>query len=331
MPKKLYYMNVAETLDSMTDCLKKTWKQQLAVHALTMVFYIALALILIAPAIALVSVISALAEKGSSSYGSIIAPVAICAAITALMTCAAGSFRMSAIMTLAKQARYNERPSAPKAFKVAIRSMFRVMSVSIVSFIAFLPALAIAAIPIAFIINTLWTISTAASAPNPLTAPLTFLTDSRTAYILPTVAATVLFLTVCQLFISAILGIMYPVSLFEKRWFFGAATRGFKLVKTDFKLVLGLTAAQLISVSLISQSVQFINAIISFMPFENVLSWATWIISLLFSSLTGIFYACLYINQRVKREGFDIELNLAFLNYAYEQERGSSGDDVRRG
>ena len=138
--------------------------------------------------------------------------------------------------------------------------------------------------------------------------------------ILVVIAFVVLYITITMLSVSA--------AIFEGKWFFAALMRGFSLAQPDFFKLMGIVAIWFAITSAFSYSVEMLFGLgsmlaTSFLPAETavLVSMGSMAVSVIFSlvvgtliaPLSGIFYTTVYINQRIKHEGLDIELNLNAL------------------
>jgi len=118
------------------------------------------------------------------------------------------------------------------------------------------------------------------------------------------------------------------VAIFEGKWFFSAVGRSFALVRPDFLKLMGLLTIWSVVTSVFSYSMETFFSVGTslssyFLPQETAATvlMATMglrfifsiVISTLLFPLAGIFSTMIYINQRIKQEGLDIELNLSAL------------------
>jgi len=128
-----------------------------------------------------------------------------------------------------------------------------------------------------------------------------------------------------------IFSLSVAVSVFEKKAFFGALLRSWKLLRREFwktfgartlwVLVIGIVWTSIFGIfGLIAGGTEFVmDAVFSntsavFSPILlvifGILSIVTYFIV---APLDGVFHATLYFNQRIKKEGLDIEIKLAKL------------------
>jgi hypothetical protein len=132
---------------------------------------------------------------------------------------------------------------------------------------------------------------------------------------------------------SNIFALSIPAALFEKRLFFSAVVRSFQLLKGDFWRILGLRALWLFVVYIFTYSAQgLVMAMVGFMASAagNVadigLLWVatsdtqlfvSLIVTVLMAPMEGIMTALIYFNQKIKKDGLDIEIGLDRLSRGY--------------
>jgi len=135
-------------------------------------------------------------------------------------------------------------------------------------------------------------------------------------------------------FISAIFftatSAVVPAAAIEKKYFFSAVARSFMLVKNDFKKIFGTYLIWRLIVGLINYSALIayyiatgsVSAVINNLTDFYSMSSLTYLlgnnfvyilISLILSPFDAILAATVYFNQRIKNEGFDIEIGLEKL------------------
>lgn len=120
------------------------------------------------------------------------------------------------------------------------------------------------------------------------------------------------------------------VAAFERRYFFGAIFRSWELVKPDYWRIFGVRIVWMLAVFAFSFSAQGIFMVITAawglvagtMPMFYLLTVVVvmitsfvgpMVVSLLISPLDGIMQSLIYFNQRIKHEGFDLELRIEKL------------------
>ena len=213
---------------------------------------------------------------------------------------------------ISKQAFYKEKLTLP--FKEALQALLRVMSVGIAQFILMIPPF----ILIAFIF---FVVAIAAG----------FRGDLGMLFIMHPIFLVVVSILFGLAFVaySNIFALSVPVAIFEKRIFFSAITRSFQLLKEDFWRVLGLRILWFFIVFLFSYSAQgllmSIFGIVTFIGGDTPTFIGLWTITSIiqfYSSLAltviiapmeGIMTALIYFNQKIKKDGLDIEIGLEQL------------------
>ena len=100
------------------------------------------------------------------------------------------------------------------------------------------------------------------------------------------------------------------VAAFENKTMFGAIFRSWELVKTDFWRIFGLRALWYIIALFMST---FVQGVVGLAGGAAGGILAPVLATLLIQPMNGIFQATIYFNQRVKNEGYDIELRLERL------------------
>jgi len=129
-----------------------------------------------------------------------------------------------------------------------------------------------------------------------------------------------------------IFALSVPVAMFEKRVFFNAVFRSYQLLKEDFWRILGLRILWFFIVLLFSYSAQGLLMLIfgiatfiggdmySFIGLWTLTSifqvYASMAVSLLVAPMEGIMTSLIYFNQKIKKDGLDIEINLERLSKA---------------
>ena len=115
--------------------------------------------------------------------------------------------------------------------------------------------------------------------------------------------------------------ILLPVCVFERKYFFPAVFRAFRLIKQDyarlFRVNLLWFAVSSLFSAFITMPVQILASALGDTTFGILLVMFNLMLSQLVSFVTtplsGIFYSTVYMNQRVRHEGLDIEMRLEAL------------------
>lgn len=136
----------------------------------------------------------------------------------------------------------------------------------------------------------------------------------------------VLIFAVLLLIYTNIFALSIPIAIFEKRLFFATITRSFQLIKDDFWKILGLRLLWALIIYLFSYSAQgliiTIIAIITMltgniidfgyllMATGTVQFYASLLVAILMGPMEGIMTALIFFNQKIKKDGLDIEICL---------------------
>lgn len=151
---------------------------------------------------------------------------------------------------------------------------------------------------------------------------------SSYGWIAISIAGAITYVVFSNLFSLAI-----PVAVFEKQSFFNTIKRSWQLIKGEFWKILGVRMLWLLVSYLFTYSAQglwaVLMALVSFLSESStgialsltmigsiLQSLVTIAIGFLIGPLTGILTALIYFNQRIKREGLDIEIMLEQISHS---------------
>ena len=150
---------------------------------------------------------------------------------------------------------------------------------------------------------------------------------------------TLLFIVVYLLYIN-IFSLAVAVAVFEHNTFFNALIRSWELIRGEFWKVVGMRLLWLLIIIAIwatiygaMASVGLVAALIFTVLELNVppgliglatvmASLVSFAVSFATAPLNGVFQATLYFNQRIKKEGLDIEVKLEKLYYTPVETKG---------
>jgi hypothetical protein len=276
----------------------------IGIISVVLVFALGIALALgIGLAIAYASVTGAYATEMAFLVG-------VVALLTALLPFYLGwvYLSQSGHILISKQAFYGERTRLP--LKEAFKTFFRVLSAAFAQIICFVPLVLLlaGALYLLYMRNvSLWEIR-------------------LFWWVLPAFALA--FVAVSNLFALTV-----PVAVFERRWFFAAIWRSWRLIKGEFWKILGIRVLWMLLVFLFSYSMQgVLMVIISIITVTTESALGDFVqmaalgasinlnmtiaVSVLVGPMDGILTALLYFNQKIKKEGLDIEIGLARLDAA---------------
>ena len=119
-----------------------------------------------------------------------------------------------------------------------------------------------------------------------------------------------------------IFALSIAVAVYEKQYFIGAIIRSWHLIKGEFWKIFGIRMVWAIAVLVVGYAAQgllnlatmlggFVDSVVAGMVIVMVFSMISGFVSIILTFATmpleGIMQATLYFNQRIKREGLDIE------------------------
>jgi vacuolar-type H+-ATPase subunit I/STV1 len=130
--------------------------------------------------------------------------------------------------------------------------------------------------------------------------------------------------------LSNVFSISIAVAVYERRYFFGTIKRSWQLVKNDFWNILRIRtmwylvifAVMVSAIGMFVLLMSILNAVVGAVSIFGIVGMGLISLfgflgmlaaSLLSAPLDGIMQAMIYFNQRMKTEGFDIELRLVKL------------------
>ncbi len=321
MDKLFYrYMNTAGILDRTVYIFKKSFLQHFVSSILVTIVSAVIGFFSLVGFLLLIGMGGAFSiinfNTDSGVYISIIVTVAI--AILIFMGFASSGL-LSANISLSKNVFYGESPNLSNAFSVALKSMPRVFTVLVAQFIVYSLVTAVFAL-----ITYLYTTTLASSYYS------IYNVFSDSAFLIGLLIILLIYLFV-TLLISTAFSVSIPISILEKRYFFGAIIRSFTLVKSSFFKILGT----LLIFTIILYTGYYSIAIIfnitegllgftqdlarnSSTPYEQLaLLYPILIFRLFLSKLIDILVqpffpilqSVIFFNQKIKLEGLDIEIS----------------------
>lgn len=309
-------MNAAEVLDQVFDVYKRSFFKQLAVSIIfSIIFFIVLYILLIIGLIAGFFVIFAtIAETTAGlSVGAVIA-IALFILLFMLGITIYQALISTGNALVTKQTFLGEHCDVGKVIKSAFKKIWVSTSAALANLILLVPVvIAIAAFTVVYI-----TMIIAIDELGGL---------GVTAIVIMSILLVLLIFAFLIVY-STITMMSMSVAIFEGKWFFSAFKRGFALIKPDFMKLMGIVTVWFVIIMVLSYSFEIFFGIgtalgMYFLPQEVAAImymstiWLSYLISIgisvLIAPLSGIFYTIAYINQRIKHEGLDIELNLNAL------------------
>ena len=312
---KYYPMNSAELLDSVLDVYKKSFLKQIAVSMIfgtifSVILYVVLFTGILGFAFNMVGSAYASVDPGDIFRG-LLPSIIFFTILIAFIAIIYISMVATGHAIITKQTFLNEPTDIGKVLKQTFKKLIPVGTTCIAELIVLLPVLILMGIFIYIYIMMLMEIVNFNTIPSTLT-------------IIATIGIAILMIVV-SLLCSTVTIMSTSAAVFENKYFFSAVKKSFQLMKPDFLKILGLLTVWTLIISAISYSLTSATSLISILgewilPQEiagivalistgigYMLSMA---VSVLLAPLSGIFATMMYINQRFKHEGLDIELNL---------------------
>ena len=314
MNNKYYPMNSAEVLDQVLDVYKRSFFKQLAISIVfSIIFFIIFYIFLLLGLVAAGFVIFAnyFTQATISAGGIIVIAVFILLFLLGISIYGALLYTGNALIT--KQTFLGEYCDVTRVIKMAFKKLWITTTASLANLIILIPAIIVMALFVFLYITMLIEFFDIGMGVMPIIIMSIVL-------ILLVIAFFVLYITTTMMSVS--------VAIFEGKYFFSALKRGFELVQPDFLKLMGLVAIWFTITSVFSYSFEVFFGVGSaiglyFLPQEaaalmymgttGLRMILSIIISTILMPLSGIFYTMVYINQRIKHEALDVELNLNAL------------------
>jgi len=311
MNNKYYPMNSAEVLDQVLEVFKKSFFKQVALSIIfSIIFFVILYALLIFGVLTVVVLLGNIFfTTGVGVDGVVIISAFLLIIFLAIALYDALLTTGNALIT--KHTFLGEYCDVGGVLKASFKKIWIATSASIASLIVFLPGIFVLGVIIYLYVSMLMDFYDRGHTPT-------------MALIIITILLGILMLAI--FLVGATITMMSnKVAIFEGRWFFGAVSRSFRLVKPDFLKIMGLLAIWSIITMAATYSFEslFSLAIVLlgyFSPQEaaaaflmgtfGIGSFFSLIMGVILAPLSGIFSTMIYMNQRIKLEGLDIELNL---------------------
>jgi len=313
MNNKFYPMNSAEVLDQVLDVYRRSFFKQIGISLIFYIMFFAVMciLLLVGLVAGAAMVFSALLPGTSGSMG---AGGIVFIAVLIILFLLSLSMYMALMTTgnalITKQTFLSEYCDVGRVVKMAFKKVWIATSAVFANVLVMIPGIiGLSAIIYVFVRMLIWFVDTGAGYwPFVITIIL---------LILFVLGFVVVYTTLTMLSI--------PAAIFEGKWFFAAFKRGFLLARFDFAKLMGVVTVWFLAVLALSSSVEIIfglgsSLLMFFIPAETAIFMYlgmtvlrmifTTVVSVIVAPLSGIFYTMVYINQRFKYEGLDVELNL---------------------
>ena len=310
MNNKYYPMNSAEVLDQTMEIYKKSFLKQVGISLIfSIIFMVALYIFIFAGLIGGAVMAFGTFAQGALGPGGFFA-IAVFILLFMLIVSMYGALASTGNALITKKTFLGEHCDLGKMISESFKKIWRATSAVIANLIALLPVIIVLGVLI--FLYVLMLVAFADAGAGVMTMVILSI-----ILILIVVTFMVLYITLTMLSVS--------VAIFESKWFFGALARGFSLAQPDFFKLMGIVAVWFSVMTALSYSVStFFDfgsfLVMSFLPSESAVFISlimtvvgvlvSMVVSVLLAPLSGIFYTVVYMNQRIKHEGLDIELNL---------------------
>lgn len=301
-------MNAAELMDGVFDVYKRSFVKQLAFSALVGV--ISFILMVVLGFIAAMAVILPMIDAPDDAFvGMIVSILAAMLPVYWIWTATADAGHI----LLSKQAFYRQPVRVPVKKLPGI--VLRVLTASLAQMLLSIPWLVLIGLSVYALSRS------SGYNMSDMSSVMIFL--SSYGWVVITIIAAFVYVVYSNVFALAV-----PVAVFEHRFFWGTITRSWQLVKGEFWKILGVRILWSVVVYLFSYSAQGVWAVIQAVLVAGAAespmlvttigtllqSFVTLLIGFIMGPLGGILTALIYFNQRIKKEGLDIEIGLEQLN-----------------
>ena len=301
-------MNAAALMDRVFDLYRATFKTQIAFSLIIGIISFVLMTIFGVLLIFGVGIAIGMAGNYPSDIYIIIAVLLIFLGIAPLYMCWL-YISSSGHILISKQAFYGELVDLP--FRETLNAFLRVMSAAIAHLLLSAP----------WFILLFFIIYAIAGGTGDLFVLALMVNMNPVVIILAGLAFTLLYVVYSNLFALSI-----PVAIFENRLFFSTVTRSWGLLKGSFWQILGLRILWALLIYLFSYSAQglvvaavgLLAALAGQVTDFGYLWFATGplqfyiylFVAILVGPMEGIMTALIYFNQKIKKDGLDIEISL---------------------
>jgi hypothetical protein len=325
-------MNAAELLDSVFDVYKKSfWPQMGLVMIAYVLLYAVLMILMLAGVLAMISTYIARDPFETAINDMMLAEMPFFLGTTLLIIFACAlwvAFYQATVLIASRLALYEKAVDIGFVLKQVRRAFLRLCSVIAAESLVVIPFLALIGGVLAVVLAAnhfsmqTFDIETLLVWSMWLNEPVNLILFSIT-FILIGLFFTLLF----NCFALAI-----PAAVFQGKYFFGALLQSYRLIRGHFWKISGIRIIFLLVINSLSNSIWVIFALLiaglrsmalspvamaTFMNFAtNVQLIVSVAIGLCCAPLPNILTALLYINQKIEKEGLDIDLGLSALESA---------------
>ena len=328
--KRPSFMNAAELMDKVFDIYKRSFFPQIGLNFAVYTIG-ALVLYLVIAAIALAGVFTG-AFAGLLSGGRLSAPaiaiLCVTGAAVLMWLFLIYNNTIASATSFLSWLSYSNRPvDISYALKNTFKSFGNIITVSLAEMISGLPVIAL----FAFIVYVLF------AGQGVFTSEYWNYGYYVSLFNQANVVTLLLIILSAAFVVSVIYNyftIALPVAVFDRKHFFGALVSSYRLVKGYFWRLLGIRAAFYGVTVLVSYSFSSLTSILisiaagvsfSLSPSQNglllvsiILQYVIAIITaVLMMPLNGIFTSVIFFNQKIKKEGLDLSMQLEILERSH--------------
>ncbi|MDR1664563.1 MAG: glycerophosphoryl diester phosphodiesterase membrane domain-containing protein [Clostridiales bacterium] len=318
MPFKSFSpMNAAELMDAVFDVYKKSFVKNLVYSLILLGLYIAMMFvgIIAAVIVTVTAIVPMVNESAYATPSEVISVVLIIAVPVLLFVLVWVALDSAGRCVISRNAFYGTGKLTARGM---LRTVLRVAGTIVIQLVCSIPLFTgVGAIIYLFMDSAFQRMDTVSF--------LTAFASSNTFIVISILTA------LAYVVYSNVFSLSVPVSVFERRTFHRALARSWRLLKGDFWKILGLRLLWSVTVYLFSYSAQGLavtvtglidtagTGIAEIAPFAGATGMsAVMAVSLIMSLLTwpleGIFTSLLYFNQRIKKEGLDMEIAVEQLS-----------------
>ena len=308
MYDELMPMNVAQMMDRAVDAYKKSFWKQIGYSAIVSVIFFAAAFI-VGIVVAITAAFAGMFDGADPRFGVIILLVIIFLPLVLLWL----GFSSAGHILFTREALFGHMLTLPR-LKLHVMAL-RAISALFAQMLVFLPIIGLLFFMfwgsfIIFVENLLF---------------VNFTTMGFVFVLIVSLIISVIFMLIENMFSLSI-----TAAMFEGRLFFGALTRSFELIRGDFFKIFatrllwylvafgfvmaaqGLSALFALIAGILVGTVNPALSII-LLPIGFFVSIFSLVVSFAQMPMDGIMRAIVYFNQRIKKDGLDIELRLVMM------------------
>ena len=312
---RYFYMNAAEVMDTTIDIFKKSFFVQIGYNLIVsiissiVIFILAFFSLLFFSAVILASGFS----FESTPTASLIITLSVFGLVVVFAYLLMGSVTSTGNVILANDTFKGKKPNLNKTLSLALKKIPAVFSIVFAQIILFLPFLAVIATSVYAYVMLIEALDL-----------MIFSVVTLLLFIL--ITAVFLFLVIALLSIfQTIVFLSIPVCIFEKKYFFSAIFRSFELVKKNFLRILATVVLWQLSITMFSLGISLFMAFAARIVDLVLPSQIAFVLSMFMASINyivvyaagivvaplgGVFINTMYINRKIKCEGYDITMYL---------------------